>query len=429
MTTGSSSNRPQQASSNKPQKAATNPSTTRPQKTLPDARQPAGSSKNNSTLTLVILWTLLILGLVYVATGADPLNLFEPGEDVVVTANPGTDDPTPVSAGPRWQVFFTDPTTINDPNNLAGSIPEKLIERINAAQKSIYIAAFEFNLTPVAEALIAAKKRGVDVRWVTDDINGLEADETKDRGQFAMLKKARIKIIDDGRGALMHNKFIIFDNQVVWTGSANLTVNDNFRNNNNVIVFDSPEIAAIYEREFSEMWDGQFGPRSPSTVDQQSVNLDGMPVQVLFSPEDNVLNAIIKLVESAKKSIYFMAFSYTFDDLEIAMQTRGEAGVDLKGIFETRASETEHSALPMLFCAGFPVRQDGNPGTFHHKVIIIDGKTVVTGSLNFSQNADRANDENTVIVTSTQVARLYKAEFDRRWAEARDPDPAKMGCR
>ena len=75
-----------------------------------------------------------------------------------------------------------------------------------------------------------------------------------------------------------------------------------------------------------------------------------------------------------------------------------------------------------------PVRQDGNPGTFHHKVIVIDGKTLVTGSLNFSENADDSNDENVVVINNSDIAAEYLKEFDRRWAEATEPEAAKLGC-
>jgi phosphatidylserine/phosphatidylglycerophosphate/cardiolipin synthase-like enzyme len=325
-------------------------------------------------------------------------------------------------------VYFTDPQHINDPSNLAGSIPETLIAYINQAQRTIYIAAFEFNLTPVAEALIAAKQRGVDVKWVTDDENGIGADKEKGRGQFAMLKKAGIPVKDDGRGALMHDKFLIFDGQTVWTGSTNLTVNDNFRNNNNVLVIHSPEVAAIYEREFAEMWAGKFGPTSPSTVDQQKVTIDGTPMQVLFASEDHVIDHLIPLVKGAKKSIRFMAFSFTHDELGAAVLARAKAGVDVKGIFETRGSETVDSELSRLYCAKVPVRQDGNSGNLHHKVFVIDEQILVTGSLNFSVNADESNDENTIVLTNRDIAGLYRQEFDRRWAEANEPKPADIKC-
>ncbi len=255
-----------------------------------------------------------------------------------------------------------------------------------------------------------------------------EDDGEEGRGQFAMLKKVGIKVKDDQSGALMHNKFVIFDKQVVWTGSTNLTVNDNFRNNNNVIVIKSPEVALMYEREFAEMWAGLFGPTSPSMANQQSITLDGSPIQILFASEDKAMNYLIPLVKSAKQNIRIMAFSFTHDKLGEAVLGRAKAGVDVNVIFETSGSKTKYSELTRLYCAKLPVRQDGNPGNFHHKVIVIDDEIVVTGSLNFSENADESNDENVVVITNRAIAALYVQEFERRWAEAREPDAESITC-
>ena len=390
--------------------------------------QQRSSSGLNRNLAIGAIFVILALAGYYLLTGSDPLGLFTPTETEIPTQIAG-DTPPGGSNSDWWEVYFTDPNTINNPDNLVGSIPEKLIELINSSKKSIHIAAFEFNLTPVAEALIKAHQRGVDVKWVTDDENGIDADTEEGHGQFKMLMDAGIEVIDDGRGALMHNKFWIFDGQTVWTGSTNITQNGNFRNNNNVIVIQSTRLAAIYEREFQEMWDGKFGPRSPSTVNDQSITINGTPIQALFAAEDEVISKLIPLVQNAKTSIRFMAFSFTHDELGAAVLARAKAGVDVMGIFETRGSETEFSELPKLYCAGVPVRQDGNPGTFHHKVFIIDNNIVITGSLNFSENADDSNDENVLIITNPDIAKLYLQEFERRWAEAEKPDPTAMNCK
>ncbi|MEW5871166.1 MAG: phospholipase D-like domain-containing protein [Chloroflexota bacterium] len=397
------------------------------------------STSTNPVLVIIIVLIVACLGAVYIFTGSDPFGLFTPTDvSPAATLAPATAVVEPSQAarstpeaqsGDWWQVYFTDPNTINDPDNLAGSIPEKLIEYIDGAQHSIHIAAFEFNLTPVAEALIAAHKRGVEVRWITDDEYGIQADEEDGRGQFAMLKKAKIEVKDDQRSGLMHDKFLIFDGRYVWTGSTNLTVNGNFRNNNNVIVIDSPDLAAVFERQFADMWAGNFGPASPSSIDQQLVKIARTPIQALFSPEDDVISHLVPYIQGAQKSIRIMAFSFTHDDLEAAVLERFKAGVDVKAIFETRGSETEYSALPLFYCAKMPARQDGNPGTFHHKVIIIDEHILITGSLNFTNNADESNNENTLVITRADIAKLYVKEFERRWAEATDPERSAMKCK
>jgi len=379
---------------------------------------------------------VIILGGVYLCSGKDPLGLFEPGEGAPIAA-PGATPTRAInqppagggSGGDWWEVYFTDPQNVNDPETLRGSIPEKLIAYIDQAQRTIHVAAFEFNLTPVAEALIAAHKRGVEVQWVTDDENGLDADWEEGHGQFAMLEDAGIEVKDDGRSALMHNKFWVFDDQMVWTGSTNITQNGNFRNNNNVLIMHSPEIATMFEREFQEMWDGQFGPTSPSTVELQSATIKGTPIQVLFAAEDKAISHLVPLVEGAQASIRIMAFSFTHDALGEAVLARAKDGVDVQGIFETRGSETEYSEMTILFCAEVPVRQDGNPGTFHHKVIVIDEKILITGSLNFSNNADESNDENVVVIENKTISDKYLQEFERRWGEAMEPDPGDIQCK
>src|SRR5512138_1840256 len=283
-----------------------------------------GISKSSATTTLLFL-VVFFLAVCYSLVSKNLGSILHPG-----TGTPGLpvpqNAPTSISAsGDWWEVYFTDPLNVNDPANWQSSIEGRLIDKINAAQTSIHIASFEFDLTPVAEALVAAKQRGVDVRWVTDDESGLEADEEPDRGQFAMLQSAGIEVRSDDRSALMHNKFWIFDERTVWTGSTNITENGVFKQDNNTIVIQSPELAAIYEREFQEMWDGQFGPTSPSQLSNQAVMINGSGIAVIFTPEDSAIEqAIIPLVNSATKSIRFLAFSFTDYPLAEAMIKRSQ---------------------------------------------------------------------------------------------------------
>ena len=158
------------------------------------------------------------------------------------------------------------------------------------------------------------------------------------------------------------------------------------------------------------------------------LDVNGQPFVVLFAPEDDPFDTLVRLVSVAESSIRFMAFSFTNDALGLAMLERAQAGVDVQGIFEVRGSETEYAELPRLYCAGVPVRQDGNPQTFHHKVVVIDNYVVITGSMNFSDSAADDNDENMVAISEPAVAQLYLQEFDRRWAEATLPFPEDMNC-
>jgi phosphatidylserine/phosphatidylglycerophosphate/cardiolipin synthase-like enzyme len=341
---------------------------------------------------------------------------------------PGIDTPD-VLPGPRWwDVYFTDPINIRDPNNPAGSIEEKLIGFINTTQTSIHIASFEFNLPRVTDALLAAKARGVDVRWVTDDENGLIENKSPNQ-EFIRLVVGGVEIKDDaGRSALMHNKFWIFDNNITWTGSTNITVNGIYKHNNNVIVIYSPDIAHIYEREWEELWSAQLGPRAPSTVNNQWAILERTPVQVLFSSEDHVVDNLIPLVNDAKVNIRFLAFSFTDYPLAEAMINRFKAGVDVQGVYEAFGSNSVGSEMKTFWCAGVPVRQDGNGSLMHHKVIVIDNSIVVTGSLNFSSSADEANEENILIIDNPEIAALYLQEYQKVWGLGTDVEAGTVTC-
>lgn len=393
-------------------------------------------SRTNALGTIVGLIFICAMSVITLLGGSSGDTVATPTlpVDQTVTQIPPID--TPVIAptvvpvpGAWWEVYFTDRLNVNDPAQWQNSIEGKLIEKINAAQNSIHIAAFEFDLTPVAEALIAARQRGVDVRWVTDDENGLEADEEPGRGQFAMLQNAGIEVRADARSALMHNKFIIFDYQTVWTGSTNLTKNGIFKQENNALVIHSPVVAAMYEKEFQEMWDGQFGPKSPSQLAEQTTNVEGTPIWIVFTPEDGALEqAIIPLVNAAQFEVRFLAFSFTDYPLANAMIQRFQNGASVAGVYENVGSDTDAAEFDTLFCAGVSVRRDGNPGFMHDKVIIVDQRYIITGSLNFSTNAEDSNDENVIILDNAEIARLYLQEFDRIWSQASDPQPGSVAC-
>jgi phosphatidylserine/phosphatidylglycerophosphate/cardiolipin synthase-like enzyme len=364
-------------------------------------------------LAAVVIVGLLLIGVfwgwdVAMDLVADLLGIERPARE---TAQGPTTTQETGSTGDYYAVYFTDPVIPFD-DVTTGGIDQHLVALINRAETSIDAAMFEFNLPAVADALVAARSRGVRVRVVYDD------EHTEEDPQIQHLIDAGIPATPDERGAFMHNKFYVFDGRTVWTGSTNITVNDVYRNNNNVIVIQSERLAENYTAEFEEMFAGQFGPTSPAQTPNPIVMLGGVRIESYFAPEDAVMPAIIEVVQGAQQSISFMAFSFTDYDLAKAMLDRREAGVQVAGIFEQRGANTEYSECNTLLDAGAEVRLDGNPRTFHHKVIIVDDSIVVIGSFNYSTNAAESNDENLIIVHDPEVAAAYRAEFDRRMQEA-----------
>ena len=137
-------------------------------------------------------------------------------------------------------------------------------------------------------------------------------------------------------------------------------------------------------------------------------------LEVYFSPDDGVLNHLVALVNAAQHSVDFMAYSFTSDELAQALLERAAAGVQVRGVFEAdQYSSNVGTEFDRLWAAGLAVTLDGNPDHMHHKVLIIDGQIVVTGSYNFSANAEERNDENVLVIYSAVVADQFLAEFER----------------
>jgi phosphatidylserine/phosphatidylglycerophosphate/cardiolipin synthase-like enzyme len=213
----------------------------------------------------------------------------------------------------------------------------------------------------------------------------------------------------------------------VWTGSWNLTENGTDRNDNNAVRVVSSRLASNYGVEFEEMFSARaFGPESPSDTPYPLVMLaapgDQQPIQVrtAFAPEDGVMDQVLALVQGARESIQFLAFSFTDDRLGRLLVEKNRASVVVQGVMEAHGSEREYSEYGRLANASPPVDLllDGNPAFMHHKAIVIDGSIVILGSFNFTQSADQANDENVLVVADPGVAARYQAEFERVYAQA-----------
>ena len=324
-----------------------------------------------------------------------------------------------------WAIFFNEPSGSSDESTYVNGIDVPLVDAIGQVQNTLDIAAFEMNNPLIVEAIMDAHERGVTVQMVTDDEHGLE---DKD-GIVQGIKDAGIAVVDDSRSALMHNKFMIMDSAAVWTGAWNYTINGTYRNNNNALVMQNAKAVAAYQAEFDEMFkDKEFGPRSTDDGLIQFTEGD-TEVSILFASEGNVIEAVANEVLKAESDIRFMTFVFSSDSLgEAMLEMVAKPSVTVQGVFENRNSTASWSQLPPLHCAGASVRQDGNSYVLHHKVIIIDDDTVVTGSFNFSGNASKSNDENLVIIKNKDIAGFYIEEWQRMWDNAQDLEPNEVTC-
>ncbi len=204
--------------------------------------------------------------------------------------------------------------------------------------------------------------------------------------------------VKESGSGLMHNKYCVIDDEYVWTGSWNPAQEMTIPNN--VVFVQSKTLANAYQAEFDEMSDGVFhgGDSAPGLV-----KLNGQLVEAYFCPEDDCQIHVLDVLGSAKKSIHFMTFAFTDDEIGDLLAEKSSR-IDVKGVFDPRKDKySEYEKLKDVSIVA----------KVHHKVFIVDSSIVITGSYNPSRNGNERNDENVIIIRDVQIAQLFEEEFRR----------------
>ncbi|MBD0261598.1 MAG: competence protein ComE, partial [Tolypothrix sp. Co-bin9] len=224
---------------------------------------------------------------------------------------------------------------------LGDDLEKQIVDAISQAKSTVDVAVQELRLPKVAEALVDRQKAGVKVRLILENTysrswssfsaaevgklkkrekeryhefkqfvdinkdNQLSLEEINQRDALAILRNAKVPIVDDiedgsAGSDLMHHKFVIVDNRIVIVTSANFTLSDihgDYSNNtslgnaNNLLNIDSPELAALFTKEFNIMCgdgqagklDSKFGLKKPIRLPEQ-ITLGETKITVQFSP-------------------------------------------------------------------------------------------------------------------------------------------------
>jgi phosphatidylserine/phosphatidylglycerophosphate/cardiolipin synthase-like enzyme len=128
-----------------------------------------------------------------------------------------------------------------------GGCTEAIVREIGKASQCVYVQAAQFTSTPIARALVAARERGVDVRVVIDGRKDNEKSEA-DR-----LSEGGVPTFTDSQHHTAHNKVILIDHRLIFTGSFNFTYESESENAENLLLIDGkPKLVAAYEANFKE---------------------------------------------------------------------------------------------------------------------------------------------------------------------------------
>lgn len=315
------------------------------------------------------------------------------------------------------KMYLADLTTKLKPDNKCTSLAcKEILSQINLSKSSIDIATYGWdNIPEINNALLNAKSRGVKLRVVYDTSAKPYYNELKTLVELADESST------DTPKILMHNKFIIFDNSKVITGSMNFAKTGFSGFNSDCVFFiNSVEISNIFMEEFNQMLSGKFH-NEKSSVNHKTAVLAQSKVTPLFSPKDKVITTnIIPLINIAKHYIYIPAFIVTHDNLANALIRAKQRGVNVKLIVDATSPAASRSKVKYLRMAEIPVKVENYAGKVHSKSIIIDDKYVIAGSMNFSNSGENKNDENCLIVEDERLARYYRGFFEYLWAKIPD---------
>lgn len=149
----------------------------------------------------------------------------------------GAGEPLRLDARGSIEVAFT-------PGDDAGAL---VVEAIRRARKQVLVQAYSFTHKGIAQALVEAKRRGVDVQMIADR----QQMESVATSRVVWLAEQGVPVWIDAEHAAAHNKVMIIDNggpeAIVITGSYNFTHAAQYRNAENLLLLrGNPALAEAY---------------------------------------------------------------------------------------------------------------------------------------------------------------------------------------
>lgn len=204
----------------------------------------------------------------------------------------------------------------------------------------------------------------------------------------------------------MHHKFCVVDHHVLITGSMNPTQTDALRNHNNLLIIDSPTLSSFFEKEFVEMQSGIYGKGG---AHKNTLLRNNYTWNIYFCPEEHCQNTLLNKLEQATHADVLV---FAFTDEQIALRL---ANIQSRVIMEKRQSRQKTSVFPLLKKFNVSFKEDNTSATLHHKVFIIDNKTVFFGSYNPTKAGNEWNDEVLLSTNDPLIVNGFIKEFERLW--------------
>lgn len=154
---------------------------------------------------------------------------------------------------------------------------------------------------------------------------------------------------------------------------------------------------------------------SSSVSLEDSATAEGLhqvPAQVYFSPRGGAQDALVRTIGQARESILVQAYSFTSAPIGKALVDAHKRGVQVEAVLDKSQRTEKYSGATFLANAGIPVYIDDKHAIAHNKVMVIDRRRVITGSMNFTKAGEEKNAENLLILDSPELARIYRENYE-----------------
>ena len=138
-----------------------------------------------------------------------------------------------------------------------------------------------------------------------------------------------------------------------------------------------------------------------------------------FSPRGGCTDAVVEELNGARHTIELQGFSFTSRPIGSALVSAAHRGVHVTCLLDATQS-SEHRGEPLYLAShGVPILVDSKHAMAHNKVILIDGRTLITGSFNFTRAAEEDNAENLLILhDQPRLQSAYEDNFRRHLEHA-----------
>jgi phosphatidylserine/phosphatidylglycerophosphate/cardiolipin synthase-like enzyme len=135
-------------------------------------------------------------------------------------------------------------------------------------------------------------------------------------------------------------------------------------------------------------------------------------VEVFFSPKGGCTEAVVREISAARHEVLVQAYSFSSKPIAEALVAAKTRGVQVTVLLDKSNESEQYSDLPLFVEQGLAPMIDAHHAIAHNKVMVIDKGTVLTGSFNFTHQAEAENAENLLVIKgNSALAKSYRDHF------------------